>query len=107
MQDCTAAAAAAQKPAHPVRPSVHTSFAPCLPFACAALPTEHIGTKTAVQIRSHAQKFFNKLEKKKEAGQLENAGVCVWAGDEDFFEQSGLDKQHTCGSAVPSRADES
>ncbi|WIA38463.1 hypothetical protein OEZ86_001786 [Tetradesmus obliquus] len=30
---------------------------------------EHIGTKTAVQIRSHAQKFFNKLEKKKEAGE--------------------------------------
>lgn len=33
------------------------------------LIAEHIGTKTAVQIRSHAQKFFNKLEKKKEAGE--------------------------------------
>lgn len=28
---------------------------------------EHIGTKTAVQIRSHAQKFFTKLEKEAEA----------------------------------------
>ncbi|CAH2039186.1 unnamed protein product [Thlaspi arvense] len=28
---------------------------------------EHIGTKTAVQIRSHAQKFFSKLEKEAEA----------------------------------------
>lgn len=25
--------------------------------------TEHIGTKTAIQIRSHAQKFFTKLER--------------------------------------------
>jgi hypothetical protein len=37
---------------------------------------EHIGTKTAVQIRSHAQKFFNKLEKKKEAGEVPDKGVC-------------------------------
>ncbi|KIY93094.1 hypothetical protein MNEG_14869, partial [Monoraphidium neglectum] len=29
---------------------------------------EHIGTKTAVQVRSHAQKFFNKIEKNKEQG---------------------------------------
>ena len=29
---------------------------------------EHIGTKTAVQIRSHAQKFFSKLEKEQAAG---------------------------------------
>ncbi|KAK9145879.1 hypothetical protein Sjap_005782 [Stephania japonica] len=29
---------------------------------------EHIGTKTAVQIRSHAQKFFSKLEKEAHAG---------------------------------------
>jgi hypothetical protein len=41
------------------------------------LPAEHIGTKTAVQIRSHAQKFFNKLEKKKEAGEVPDKGVCT------------------------------
>lgn len=28
---------------------------------------EHIGTKTAVQIRSHAQKFFSKLQKEQAA----------------------------------------
>jgi hypothetical protein len=36
---------------------------------------EHIGTKTTVQIRSHAQKFFNKLERKKEAGEAPAEGV--------------------------------
>lgn len=41
------------------------------------MPAEHIGTKTAVQIRSHAQKFFNKLEKKKEAGEAPDKGVCL------------------------------
>lgn len=40
----------------------------CLPAA------EHIGSKTAVQIRSHAQKFFNKLERKKEAGEAASGG---------------------------------
>lgn len=40
-----------------------------------AVCAEYIGTKTAVQIRSHAQKFFNKLEKKKEAGELPAKGT--------------------------------
>lgn len=43
-------------------------------FKLLLLSAEHIGTKTAVQIRSHAQKFFNKLEKKKEAGQQPDKG---------------------------------
>ena len=53
--------------------------APCLslPDWAATLPAccrtwkrieDHIGTKTAVQIRSHAQKFFSKLEKEQAAG---------------------------------------
>ena len=32
------------------------------------LRAEHIGSKTAVQVRSHAQKFFSKLEKQESAG---------------------------------------
>ena len=31
------------------------------------VPAEHIGTKTAVQIRSHAQKFFSKLQREQSA----------------------------------------
>ncbi|GAX76320.1 hypothetical protein CEUSTIGMA_g3766.t1 [Chlamydomonas eustigma] len=31
---------------------------------------EFIGTKTAVQIRSHAQKFFDKVERQKDAGEV-------------------------------------
>jgi hypothetical protein len=45
-----------QAPPHPTPPTNHPN-------------PEHVGTKTAVQVRSHAQKFFNKLEKKKEAGE--------------------------------------
>lgn len=41
----------------------------------AALPAEHIGSKTAVQIRSHAQKFFSKMERRKEAGDSEIPGA--------------------------------
>jgi hypothetical protein len=37
--------------------------------------TEHVKTKTAVQIRSHAQKFFSKIEKHKQ--QAEEAGRVV------------------------------
>lgn len=36
---------------------------------------EHIGTKTAVQIRSHAQKFFSKIERDVTAGQGAETGV--------------------------------
>jgi MYB-related transcription factor LHY len=36
---------------------------------------EHIGTKTAVQIRSHAQKFFSKLEKQELSG-AKAEGTC-------------------------------
>ena len=36
---------------------------------------EHIGTKTAVQIRSHAQKFFSKLEKQEATG-AKGEGAC-------------------------------
>lgn len=36
---------------------------------------EHIGTKTAVQIRSHAQKFFSKIERDVTAGQGTETGV--------------------------------
>mmetsp|Transcript_40589 Transcript_40589/g.90222 ORF Transcript_40589/g.90222 Transcript_40589/m.90222 type:complete len:1163 (+) Transcript_40589:155-3643(+) len=34
---------------------------------------EYIGTKTAVQIRSHAQKFFSKVERQKETGEGDEA----------------------------------
>jgi SHAQKYF class myb-like DNA-binding protein len=36
---------------------------------------EHIGTKTAVQIRSHAQKFFSKIERDVTTGQGAETGV--------------------------------
>ncbi|KAG0625402.1 hypothetical protein M758_2G052100 [Ceratodon purpureus] len=36
---------------------------------------EHIGTKTAVQIRSHAQKFFSKIERSATAGRGAETGV--------------------------------
>ena len=32
---------------------------------------EHVGTKSSIQIRSHAQKFFSKIDKEKAAGRLE------------------------------------
>ncbi|EPS72249.1 hypothetical protein M569_02508, partial [Genlisea aurea] len=43
----------------------HTSFLEALKLYGRAWQRieEHIGTKSAVQIRSHAQKFFTKLEK--------------------------------------------
>ena len=38
---------------------------------------EHIGSKTAVQIRSHAQKFFSKLEKQEMSG-AKGEGAFAW-----------------------------
>ena len=59
----------------------HSSFpdwATTLPACCRAWRRieDHIGTKTAVQIRSHAQKFFSKLEKEQAAGAKGAAHLC-------------------------------
>ena len=37
---------------------------------------EHLGSKTAVQIRSHAQKVFTKLELEREKGMLPEESEC-------------------------------
>jgi hypothetical protein len=49
-------------------------------FLLLTVPAEHVGSKSAVQIRSHAQKFFDKVEKGKDGGaaaEVEEEGV--WA----------------------------
>lgn len=51
-------------------------------FLCGFVCAEHVGSKTAVQIRSHAQKFFTKIEKSKEAGSIEDGEV---ASGREFF----------------------
>ena len=62
------------------------AFAVCNDFrASSPLPSltsypdgaEHIGSKTAVQIRSHAQKFFSKLEKQEMSG-AKGEGAFAW-----------------------------
>ena len=40
---------------------------------------EHIGSKSAVQIRSHAQKYFSKLDKEKAKGLLPGMTCCCHA----------------------------
>ena len=42
---------------------------------------EHIGTKTAVQIRSHAQKFFSKLQREQSVSGGTMEGEGLWQVD--------------------------
>lgn len=44
------------------------TLAPLVRSRLLRCPAEHVSTKTAVQIRSHAQKFINKLERNKDSG---------------------------------------
>ena len=57
------------------------------------LRAEHIGSKTAVQVRSHAQKFFSKLEKQKAAG-IKSEGAQTALCEMYLPSHEYLDRQH-------------
>ena len=64
---------------------------------------EHIGSKTAVQVRSHAQKFFSKLEKQEAAG-IKAEGVRQHDAKRISFSHKYLGGRHTGASEQASHA---